>query len=351
MSNSLIRERATKAIADKVFPGCVVGITNKTGERNILPFGNFTYETDASPVLENTVYDTASITKTIPVALIALKFVEQEKLSLEDKIMEYVPEITTPHADEALIRHLLTYTYVLKKNSDPNFSYEHLQAKDVLDFLYKRELEYLPGTHYQYGNAPANLLGVVLERLSGEKLYTLAQKMIFEPLGMHDSTFHLINKELIPPTEITSWRGEIQGIVHDETAYLLQNGGFDPGCAGLFSSVGDLLNVAEMTLNEGLYKGDKIFDKRTIDMMKSDALEEIGQSHGIGWELNQPRFMGRYTNESMIGKTGFTGTCCIVDPISGLAMVLLSNRTYPKRGNSDAFYALRRDIADIVFAP
>lgn len=352
MNDSLIKERATQAIADKVFPGCVIGIVTKEGERSILPFGNFTYEDGARLVLQNTVYDTASITKTIPVALTAITLIEQNKLSLEDKIIKYLPEITIPDADRGLIKHLLTYTYVLKKNPNPNFSYEHSTTKDIFEFLFKREFEFLPGTHYQYANAALNLLGIILERVSGEKLYDLTKKVILEPLEMNSSTFNPSDKNTIPPTEVVSWRGEIQGIVHDETAFILQKEGYNPGCAGLFSNAQDLLNVGEMILNQGMFRGKNIFNTQTTLVMTTNALGNIGQSCSIGWELDQPRFMGIFSNENMIGKTGFTGTCCIFDPKSRKGLVILSNRTYPRRSqNADAINAFRRDIADIVFAP
>jgi len=352
MSNALIRDCAEQAIADKVFPGCVVGVIDKTGVRKIFPFGNFTYEIDANPVLENTVYDIASVTKTIPFALTALKLIEQSRLSLEDKIIKYIPEITIPNADKGLVKHLLTYTYVLKKNIDPDFSYEHTKAKDIFDFLFTREFEFLPGTHYQYANVALNLLGIILERVSGEKLYTFAKKIILDPLEMKNSTFHPNDKNLIPPTEIVSWRGEIQGEVHDETASILQKEGFNPGCAGLFSTAGDLLNVAEMILNGGSFRGNAIFNTHSISLMTENVLSGIGEWFGIGWELNQPRFMGDYSHEHMIGKTGFTGTCSIVDPKNGKGLVILSNRTYPKRPpNGDTINSFRRDIANIIFTP
>lgn len=348
MNEPLIRERATQAIANKTFPGCVIGIVNKKGERTILPFGNFTYETGSRLVTEDTVYDTASITKTIPIALIALTFIEKRKLSLDDKIITYLPEITIENAEKGLIRHLLTYTYVLKKNPDPDFSYEHSKAKDIFSFLFTRDFEFLPGTHYQYANTALNLLGIVLERISGKKLYDLGKETILDSLEMENSTFHPSHKDLIPPTEIISWRGEIQGEVHDETASILQKEGFNPGCAGLFSNAGDLLNVAEMILHNGVYKGNKIFDAQTVSLMTTNALADIGQSCGIGWELNQPKFMGTRAHDHMIGKTGFTGTSIIIDPTNGVALTLLSNRTYPRRGSTEAINEVRRDISDIV---
>ncbi len=351
MDETGLRERLNRAISEKIFPGAVVGIANGSGDRKIISVGSFTYDAESPRVTDNTIYDLASITKSIPVALLTLLFIERGKLSLDDRVIKYIPEIHIGYAEKGLIRHLLTYTYALKKNTDPNFSYENSSAKDVLDFHFRREFEFLPGTQYQYGNAPANLLGIILERISGERLDVLAEKMISLPLGMKHSTFHPRDKHQVPPTEIVSWRGTIQGIVHDETAFILQREGYIAGCAGFFSNVDDLLNVLEMIQNNGEFKGRRILREKTIAFMTANALSDIGQSHGMGWELNQPRFMGRFAHERMIGKTGFTGTCCIADLVTGRSFVLLSNRTYPRRGNNESFYQLRRDIADTIFMP
>lgn len=351
MNETLIRKRIERAIADKIFPGAVVGVINKEGGRKIVSAGSFTYESDSSRVTEETVYDMASVTKSIPVALMALMFIEQGRLSLDDQVIQYIPEIKIKDAEKGLIKHLLTYTYALKKNPNPSFSYEHAKVDDILDFHFNRDFDFLPGTKYRYGNAPANLVGIILERISGKKLYDLAGEMLLLPMNMKNSTFSPKNKSMIPPTEIVSWRGAIQGVVHDETAFILQNAGYNPGCAGLFSNAGDILNVLEMLLGRGVLKGSRLMEEQTFSLMTTNALGSIGQWHGMGWEINQPRFMGRYANEHMIGKTGFTGTYCVADVTNGTAMVLLSNRTYPKRGNADALYELRRDIADIVFTP
>lgn len=345
-----LRERLERAITEHVFPGAALGVIEKGGERTLCSVGRFTYDADSPKVHDDTVYDVASITKSVPVALLALQYLEEGLLGLDESVVKYLPEIRTPHAEQAQIRHLLTYTYILEKNVDPNFSYEHVQASDIHDFLYTRPFAFPPGTQYAYSNTPANLLGIILERLSGKKLHALARERVLEPLCMHSSTFQPEIPSAIPPTEVIPWRGEIQGVVHDETAFILERDGFDPGCAGLFSNVDDLLNVAGMLLNDGMYEGVQFVSPKTIVAMTTNALSAIGESSGIGFELNQPQFMGKNSHEHMIGKTGFTGTSFVIDMERGRAVVLLSNRTYPKRSSSDAISRVRADISDIVFS-
>ncbi|OGG59272.1 hypothetical protein A2765_06680 [Candidatus Kaiserbacteria bacterium RIFCSPHIGHO2_01_FULL_56_24] len=340
----------TEGVAARVFPGAVVGVL-KEGQRTIIPVGRFAYEQSSPAVAEETLYDTASITKSIPVGLLTLKFIEEGKLSLDDRVNTFIPEITRPHAEQGRIRHLLTYSYILKKNSDPQYKVEALTARDILEYLFTREFEYLSGAHYQYSNAPANLLGLILERVSGERLYKLSTRIILDPLEMRRSTFSPADTKSIPPTEVDSWRGVVQGVVHDEQAFILQRDGQDSGASGLFAPANDLLHIAEMVLANGVFKGRRLFKPETIELMRTNALADIGASCGIGWELDQPHFMGKYSHAHMLGKTGFTGTSIVIDPRTKRACVLLSNRTYPQRANIEASRAVRRTVADIVFAP
>ncbi len=320
------------------------------GGREIISAGRFEYDAASPEVQAETVYDVASITKSVPVGLLALQLVERGKLSLDDRVIDLLPEVTTAGAEVALVRHLLTYSYVLKKTE--GFSFEWASAQDIFNFLFSGELAFMPGTQYQYSNTPFLLLGLIIERITGEKLYTLARERVFEPLNMRYATFAPVNADSIPPTEITSWRGKVQGVVHDETAYILRRDGFDAGCAGLFTSADDVLNVAEMILGDGAFRGARLFEPETVPLMETNALGAIGTWSGIGWELNTPRFMGQYSHEHMLGKTGFTGTCVVIDPKSKKAFVLLSNRTFPKRPpNVDAINAVRRAVADVIFRP
>ena len=123
------------------------------------------------------------------------------------------------------------------------------------------------------------------------------------------------------------------------------------GCAGLFSNAPDLLTFLEMLLNEGTYRGIRYFTPETVREMHTNQLSLPDISMGLGWELNKQQFMGKYAKPNMFGKTGFTGTVCVVDPERGIAFVMPSNRTFPERTSADALNEARQEIfSDIVFA-
>ncbi|HYF29330.1 MAG TPA: serine hydrolase, partial [Candidatus Paceibacterota bacterium] len=232
-------------------------------------------------------------------------------------------------------------------------AYQEDAGERLLRLLLTRDFEKRPGTVFRYTNIPAALLGLVVERVYGATLDKLADSHFFKPLGMSRSTFYpeTYPLEEIPPTEVDSWRGEVRGIVHDESAWLAKKDHTIFGHAGLFSTADDLLTFMEMLLNGGEAGGRKFFSEEIITQMETNHIPELHDSTGLGWELNQPRFMGRHCTPKTFGKTGFTGSLCAIDRSKEIAYVILSNRTYPQRPpDSAAINAFRAAVGEVVFS-
>ena len=324
-----IEARVKTAIGAKVFPGCAIGIVRTSGERDIQPFGSSIYGTGGEEVKEDTVYDLASITKSIPTASLALLLIAEGKLTLSDTVKTYLPELQNDH--KATVEDLLTYRihgmqFSLLKDKTPDEFLTHVFALGFDG----------PRGEAQYSNMPAFLLGLIMERVGGVPLDTLAHKYFFDPLGMASTSFfpNASYMKHYAPTEIDERGKEIRGIVHDESARIFAREGRAVGHAGLFSTVPDLLVFLEALL-KGAY----------MPVLR-------GAEKGLGWHGKEPNFtnfMGQYSGRHTFGKTGFTGTSITCDGEHGVAFVILSNRTYPKRPpDTDAINAFRRDIANIV---
>ncbi len=335
-----------KAIAEKVFPACVVGFI-KNDEHIVLPFGNFTYEKDSPKVLAETLFDVASITKAIPTSLLALQMIDQDELSLDDFVIKYIPEFSADGAEQVTIRHLLTQTV------DYNFTLSLLKEEtggEIVHLILTTPLKSPPGQKFQYTNTSSILLGVVIERIANQVIERAAKERIFKPLQMNKTTFtpELFGKENSVPTEIDGWRGKVQGEVHDESAWIIGEK-MKVGSAGLFSTVPDLLQVVQMFLQNGLIKKKKFLSADMIAQIETNQVADIDAIHGLGWELQQP-YMGKYATPKTFGKTGFTGCMMIVDRGKKTGMVMLSNYTYPKRKkNPMAINEVRKNIANILF--
>ena len=133
-----IRARAERAIAAHVFPGCVVGLirvpcpSEAVGEGGnkqiVIPVGTLD---GTSPVSENTIYDVASITKSIPLASLALTLIAEGKLSLIDRATKYLPELQNHH--DATIEDLLRY-----RVTGPRLSQLHLKTpQEIRTFVFE----------------------------------------------------------------------------------------------------------------------------------------------------------------------------------------------------------------------
>jgi CubicO group peptidase (beta-lactamase class C family) len=337
--------RLQQAIDDHIFPGCVIGVVDECGQKLLLPLGHATYLPDAEAVGCDTLFDVASITKSIPVSTLCLIAIEKQLCSVSTPVITFVPELRMNHRADITVWHLLTHTldfgYTLSALKD-------VPAAQIRDHILSTNLWAAPGTSFFYSNATSILLGMAVERIFGDSLDKLADTMIFSPLAMHRTTFDPSTFDVseIMPTEEDPWRGfTVRGRVHDESAYVLGRI-MCPGSAGLFSTAPDLLAFLRMLLNGG----NRVLKPATIFRLQVNQLSAIGQSAALGWELNRPHYMGSAASEQTIGKTGFTGCSVVVDFAKKLGLVILSNYTYPHR-KPDASYInrVRKDIADIVF--
>jgi CubicO group peptidase (beta-lactamase class C family) len=345
---SLIGQRAELAISQKVFPGCVVGVVYRNSERIIVPVGHLTYSDDSPIVRDTTIYDCASITKSIPTACLALHYIDKGELKLGDKLTKYVPEFKNPDRKAITIKHLLTYTI----GGYPLSPYKDKSAKELTDIIMTHEFAQRPGEAFLYSNLPAFLLGLVCERLGKHSLEWLARDRFFLPLHMDRTAFftqQFLSDE-IAPTEVEENGREVRGIVHDESARVFAKEGRAVGHAGLFSCVPDLLNFLEMLLGYGERHGSIYFSAQTVEKMYTNQIADLNAYAGLGWQLCDANFMGRFAGLHTYGKTGFTGTSVVIEQDRGVAIAILSNRIHPSRASGTAgIRAFRNDIADMVF--
>ena len=338
------------AIEKKVFPGCAAAVVVRGLEPLIITAGQFTYDKNSPQVEPDSVFDTASVTKAIPVSCLALKLIESGMMKPDDLLVKYVPLYRSNYRDSVKIENLLTQTL--------DFNFRLSQCKDlgsqgILDTILSADLKSAPGTKYSYANATSILLGLAIEACTDSRLDKLADKLLFTPLKMKTSTFfpENIDKSLIVPTEFDNWRGRLlTGEIHDESAWALR-----PiviaGSAGLFSTIKDLSLFVSMLINEGCSDGVKIFNPETVKLMHTNQRPlSSGEWTGLGWELNQENFMGKHRSENTFGKTGFTGCSVVVDPCKNAGIVLLTNHVHPRRGNDrGAINRVRSAFADEVF--
>jgi len=272
----------------------------------------------------------ASCTKVVATTSAVMKLLEMGKLRLFDTVSTFLPDYQNT---DITIFDLMTHTSGLPEALAGCWT---MNREQIIDGVMKLEKKYPKNSEIAYSDAGYLTLGLVVEKISGMDLNEFTKKYIFEPLEMFDTHFLPTDVKRCAPTED---RGEFidRGYVHDEMAH---NMGGIAGHAGLFSTVKDINHFIEMVLNGGTYKGKKVFDKRTIDLLFVPQVEmKTGvciepDIRGLGWIIKSRNpSCGDYPSKETILHTGFTGTNIFIDRANGVGFVMLSNRVHPTRKN------------------
>ncbi len=310
----------------------------------------------ARPLQEDTIFRIYSMSK--PITSVGLLMLYEEgRLRLSDPVAEYIPAFANvkvygdPPAElerPITIQHLLTHTAGLTYPSDgpspvdvlfakANIMRPDLTIEQFVDKLTELPLVNQPGTVWRYGVA-TDVLGRLIEVISGMPLDRYFQERIFGPLGMVDTGF------VVPPEKLDRlateyhWNeAESKLEVSDrppQSEYAV-NSAFLSGGGGLVSTLADYLRFATMLLNMGEVDDVRLLGRKTVAMMSSNHLppevlarsvDALPQGFGFGLGVGIARDMIRFAELGSCGMYewgGLANTLFWVDPqeqIIGLLM-------------------------------
>jgi CubicO group peptidase (beta-lactamase class C family) len=339
-----IKELLSEGVKSKHFPGASYAIVNKDG----LLHSDFVgyKQTYPDKILNqgNEIYDCASLTKVISTTTMVMKLIEEDKLTLNSKVISFLPMFK--HKD-ITIYHLLTHTSGLPADI-PN-ARALRNKEEVVSKVFQFELINEIGKHIVYSDIGFILLGFIIEKITCKPLDEYAKEVIFLPLNMSDTSYNP-NKELCAPTEYRDdeiFKGLLQGRVHDEKSHAL-NG--ISGHAGLFSTPKDIAKFILSILNND----EVVLKKDTVDELFKLRETDTGKSgnllvRALGWD--KPTIGGtagdNVSFEDTIVHTGFTGCNMWIDRKKGLGFVMLSNAIHPKRVKN-GIIKYRNKIGNII---
>jgi len=326
------------------YPGASVVVGRRGASVWQKGFGNLSWERGSAPVsADRTIYDLASLTKVVGTTTALMVLYDEGKIHLDDPVSQYIPAFSGGAKDRVTVRMLLEHRSGLPAGRDLWRS-AHTPA-EARDEVISTPLGCEPGRCYEYSDLGADMLGFIVEAVSGQRLDTFLDERVFGPLGMTDTHFRPADslRSRIAPTEIAPPRGyPLQGEVHDENAYAL---GGVAGHAGLFSTAADLSIFAQMMLDGGEYDGQRIIADSTIALFTKRA----AGTRALGWDTcGGSGSCGQYLGEDAYGHTGFTGTSLWIDPQREMFVVLLTNRVHEARAKRPAkvIADVRADLAD-----
>jgi CubicO group peptidase (beta-lactamase class C family) len=344
-----------------------------------------------SGVEADAIFRIASMTK--PVTSVAfMQLVEQGKVALSEPVAKYIPEfanlgvfvsgggnqpfVTRPPTTRLniidVLRHTTGWTYSFQERTPVDSAYrrtelEHWGKNDsqsVIDHLAQIPLEFDPGTSWNY-SVSTDVLGVIVERISGQSLGDYFREHIFEPLGMEDTYFNVpADKAARMPAAYAFHPTEKMKLVSPAGAGSSWCGGhsFESGGGGLASTIADYHRFCRMLLNGGALDGVQIISPKTLELMTANHLpgggdltqhskslfseaENAGIGFGLGFAVNiDPAATLLPGSKGEFYWGGMYSTAFLIDPVEDLIMIfmtqLMPSSTYP----------IRREIRTMMYA-
>lgn len=309
------------------------------------------------PIEFDTIFRIYSMSK--PITSVALMMLyEQAKLQLNDPIQKYLPEfkgvkvmgadgkLETPNTD-ITVHHLLTHTAGLtygvflgsavdKLYQEANLFDKAITLEEMVKRITKLPLTCHPGERWVYSVA-TDVVGRLVEVLSGMSLAEYFHKKIFKPLGMIDTSF------AVPPEKIerlsTCYAETKDGdtVVQDlAESSSYRNVNLYTGGGGLVSTLGDYLAFARMLRNQGEFNGVRLLGRKTVELMTTNHLptfllpmRNLQTMPGLGFGLGVSVLLDVAQSQVMgsVGEYGWSGmasTTFWVDPREDLIAILMT---------------------------
>jgi CubicO group peptidase (beta-lactamase class C family) len=347
-----IQQRMQAAVDEKHIAGALLMVGNTDGVGMLVTAGS-QGPADDTPVDQETIFRIYSMTKPI-VSVAAMTLVQDGLLRVEDPVGKYIPEFNSmevidsttgerrPARNVMTVEHLLTHQSgliqaIFSPDTDLGKMYQEqlpadgsITALEMAKRLGGMPLFFEPGTAWHYGHS-TDVLGAVLEVAAGKPLDQLLQERIFDPLGMDETSFY------VPSSKASRIAEPIHGEMSDNTIVrpFLSGGG------GLNSTTEDYVRFASMLLNGGEYRGVRILEEKTLDLMTEKRIgENVSREFffygntgdwSMGFHL-QPIERGNAEGPHNFGWRGIGGTLFLVDRENDLYVIYMEQKRGGPRG-------------------
>ena len=325
-------------------------------------FGYSNIETK-SQLRPDDIFRIASQTKAITSIAVMMLF-EEGKFLLDDPVSKYIPEFanprvldkfnekdttytTVPANREITIRDLLTHTSGIdyagigSKSMGAIYAKAHIPAGFVNDkvllgdkirILGKQPLIHQPGERFTYG-LNTDVLGYLVEVLSGENLDQFFRTRIFIPLGMTDTYFYLPASKSDRLVSVSTEDNMHRVVKLDDRTipgfsvnYPLAEGSYYSGGAGLSSTVKDYATFLQMLLNKGVYNGKRLLSRHTVELITSNQIGDLNlgrDKFGLGFQITTKDGQARMgVSEGSFAWGGIFSTIYWADPKERLVCLL-----------------------------
>lgn len=328
------------ALNNKVFPGASFAFSKRNGafyERLSNYYGYAQLEPEKKELTVSTVFDLASLTKVLTTVPLLLALIDNGVIDFETSLGDIYPDCQDDKA-KITISQLMSHSsgFVAHREFFKElliFPQEERET-ELLERIFTEELISSPGEVHCYSDIGYMLLGLIIKKLSGQKLNDIANTLIYRPIGLENELFfpdhNFVNREYAS-TETCIWTGKmLNGEVHDDNCRAM---GGVAGHAGLFGTLHGVLTMVEIFLDQ--WKGRRQHSAYSDTLIRR-ILEPVGNS---GWTMGfdmvsaKGSSSGSFFSKTSVGHLGFTGTSFWIDPLRDSIAVLLTNRVHLGREN------------------
>lgn len=320
-------------------PGAVVFIARNGKTIYHKAFGYSDVDTKAS-LKKDDLFRMASQSKAIT-SLAIMMLWEENKIQLDDPVSKFIPEFRNPRVmtrfniadssynsepakSEVTIRHLLTHTSGIDYAGIGSQEFKAIYAKagvtsgiggssgptigQKMKILGGLPLKHHPGERFTYG-LNTDVLGYVIEVVSGKSFDEFLRTRIFQPLGMKDTYFYLPKEKhsrlVTLHQQTANGVSAVKGTIYDgfDPEYPKMQGTYYSGGAGLTGSIEDYARFLQLFINGGTYNGTRLISRKTVELMLTNQLSDLqADPFGLGFGIEtakndhrEPSSIGSFT--------------------------------------------------------
>src|SRR5246127_846671 len=331
-----LRQKIDKAAQDVLthtgVPGASVAIVKDGAIAYVQAYGSARLDPD-TPARPEMRYSIGSISKQFTAAAVLL-LQEDGKLSLNDKLAKYLPNLT--RSNEVSIRQLLSHTSAYQdywpQDYVPPFMLQPITAEKILDLWARKPLDFDPGTRWQYSNTNYVIAGLIIEKVSGMPLLQFLQKRVFAPLGM--KSVMNIDQDKLGDTDAA---GYMRYALGPPRVAPKEGKGWLFAAGELAMPADDLARWDVSIISQKLLKPDSYREFETEVLLQNG----LGTQYGLGIDVSTQSDRRALAHGGEV--SGFTSQN-IVFPDDRVAIVVLTNQDAAR-----AAAEISRQITTLLF--
>lgn len=320
--------------------GLAIGVTkgNQTIYARCFGYSNIAQEIKVD---FNTNFHIASVSKPF-VAFAIAKLIEQKKITVEDKIIDLLPEFIMEGVgyDQITVKHILTHHSGIPTNISPddwtNPSFGENALDENLEIIKTHRLDFEPGTQYRYSNSAFDILGLVISRASGMSFSDYITSQVLVPAGMNNTRYKIKDDSLSDQRAMSY----SYGIETQEWHPYPYNEKLFPS-SGILSNLNDMLKWTQIHIGKGTYQNNTVLQEEYFELLTNPQNETPwGDQIGLSW------FLQSYLEKPIImhqgQDTGFESIVYLY-PNEEVSIVVMANRDFSRTGR------IMNAVSEILF--